>query len=332
MAATAYWNELDDYVDRVGLMATALLSMMALQAYVSGALPETDTVTLIHYALYTSYAEMGFGLFFIICASFCLKHDVLAAKRDCESAKLWMMRAYYAEAISARRLIRSRDPRQPPVPFTYFPTINLLWSAGSAPAVDKAGDKVVPSEPVLTESSVDADADSARAAKLLTVLTADVSVASDPQALPQDGDAAPAELAATAVDAAPVEHVAAAVALEKKRAKSGIRMVAAHVGRHLVGKGGLIDIDLDGDGKPEHIHPDSVIYLQRDDGTVIPVFIPSWCRMRLFIVEFDSFMRIGHMLIFAVVLGARYFAIMSMAVDPPNCDNLLSYISSSITD
>ena len=327
MAATAYWNELDDYVDRVGLMATALLSMMALQAYVSGALPETDTVTLIHYALYTSYAEMGFGLFFIICASFCLKHDVLAAKRDCESAKLWMMRAYYAEAISARILIRSRYPQQPPVPFSYFPTINLLWSAGAAPTVDKAGEEVAPSEPVLTEQrGVHAGADADRGAKLFTMLRTDLSVARDLQALPQDGDAAPA-----AVCAAPAEHVAAAVAPETKRVKGGIRMVAAHVGRHLVGKGGLIDIDLDGDGKPEHIHPESVVYLQRDDGTVIPVFIPSWCRMRLFIVEFDSFMRIGHMLIFAVVLGARYFAIMSLAVDPPNCDNVLSYISSSIT-
>jgi hypothetical protein len=314
MAATAYWNELDDYADRVGLMATALLSMMALQAYVSGALPETDTVTLIHYTLYTSYAEMGFGLFFIICASFCLKHDVLAAKRDCESAKLWMMRAYYAEAISARRLIRSRDPQRPTEPFTYFPTINLLWTTEATPAVDKAGDVAAPSEPALTEQSVDAGADATRGA-MLSDLTYP-AVATDGQAL----------------DAAPAEHVAAAVAPEKKRVKGAISVVAASVGRHLIGKGGLINIDLDGDGKPEHIHPDSVVYLQREDGTIIPVFIPSHCRLRLFVVEFDSFMRIGHMLIFAAVLAVRYFTIMNMTVTPPSCDNLITFISSTITD
>ena len=39
LSASAYWNDGDAYGDRLGIMATSLLSMMALQAYVSSNLP-----------------------------------------------------------------------------------------------------------------------------------------------------------------------------------------------------------------------------------------------------------------------------------------------------
>ncbi len=86
MAAAAYFNDLDAYETRGSIMATALLSQMALQAYVSSTLPQTVSVTFIHMALYTSYALMGFGMVFIVVCSYGMGPDIQAARKGHEAA------------------------------------------------------------------------------------------------------------------------------------------------------------------------------------------------------------------------------------------------------
>ena len=63
------------------VLATSLLSLMALQGFVSVALPPTETITYIHYALYTAYALMGWGIGLVITVSFFLSADLDAAKK-----------------------------------------------------------------------------------------------------------------------------------------------------------------------------------------------------------------------------------------------------------
>jgi hypothetical protein len=141
LSAAAYFNDLCAYEARATIMATSLLSMMALQAYVSDSLPKTSTVTYIHYALYTSYALMGFGIACIVLVSHGLARDIDAAKLlnaeeagMCEEllassaplgkrkarvrerllslpggtptgVKHWMLRLYYEEAAMFRRIL-----------------------------------------------------------------------------------------------------------------------------------------------------------------------------------------------------------------------------------
>lgn len=51
LSAASYYNDLAAYDARMAVMASSLLSMMALQAYVSASLPLTPTVTFVHEAL-----------------------------------------------------------------------------------------------------------------------------------------------------------------------------------------------------------------------------------------------------------------------------------------
>ena len=79
-SAAAYFNDLDAYELRCTIMATALLSQMTLQSYVSASLPQTSTITFIHAALYTSYALMGFGVVYVVAVSHGLALDIEAAR------------------------------------------------------------------------------------------------------------------------------------------------------------------------------------------------------------------------------------------------------------
>jgi len=286
MAASSYWNELSDYADRMTMMATALLSMMALQAYVSGMLPQTDTITFIHYALYTSYALMGFGLAFIISSSFLLKHDIKAAGRRAEDTRLWMLRGFYAEAMRIRRLIRQGLPHDKPEAFMFFHRMNDLWDKETHRTVHKevehvAGNKAR-GEEVLNSSHL-------------------------PDQLGEVGT----DVAADSAPPVPHKH--------KEMRHGGIwRCMRAAT------KAGLasVALDLDGDGRPEHVHPSQIITISHR-GVSVSLFIPTMLTVRLMVVEFDNFMRVGHLLVFTVVLAARYFQLAGMDVPEPTCDTLL---------
>ena len=81
LAGASYFNDLDAYDSRMTVMATSLLSLMALSGYVSSMLPPTEVITYIHYALYTSYALMGWGIGVVIVVSFMLSADLEHAKK-----------------------------------------------------------------------------------------------------------------------------------------------------------------------------------------------------------------------------------------------------------
>ena len=259
MAASAYWNSLDAYADRVGLMATALLSMMALQAYVSGELPQTQTVTYIHYALYTSYALMGFGMAFIIAASFCLRHDIDAAKGDAPEVKIWMLRRYYSQRI------------------------------GGGGAAAELGD-------VVAHKAV-ADADEAVGAQAA-----------------QEGAQRAARLQQQAA-ASPEQPDVLATAPTGRPPRT---LFGRCIGRHVVASA----LKPRGDVGAA---VDNLVLASAEEQSPV-----TWPYLGRFIVELDYFMRLGHLLIFAVVIGARYFVILAMGEETPTCANLLDFINSPL--
>ena len=142
LSAAAYYNDLDATDSRATIMATSLLSMMALQAYVAGTLPATSAITYVHCALYTSYALMGFGVFYIVVVAVALSEDIDAAKLltndgmsedmlarvqharkrrhakrvlqlpggKVEGVKHWMMRLYYDESAEFARILAGGAP------------------------------------------------------------------------------------------------------------------------------------------------------------------------------------------------------------------------------
>lgn len=54
LSAASYYNDLAAYDARMTVIASSLLSMMALQAYVSASLPMTSTITFVNYCLCAS--------------------------------------------------------------------------------------------------------------------------------------------------------------------------------------------------------------------------------------------------------------------------------------
>lgn len=104
MSAAAYFQELDEYTDRMTIMVTSLLSMMALQQFVLSALPETSDNTWMHYALFTSYALMGYGVLHIIIVSHGLRKDIQQsmALYKSDSPDPQVLRAYYNLIIQGK--------------------------------------------------------------------------------------------------------------------------------------------------------------------------------------------------------------------------------------
>jgi hypothetical protein len=264
MAAASYWNELSDYPDRIGMMATAMLSMMALQAYVSSMLPQTDTITFIHYALYTSYAQMGFGLAFIIMVSFLLKHDIKAAGKGAESVQLWMMREFYTEALRVKRLIRALPQEKPTEPFKYFTRLTDLWDKqGLAPdAADDAAwgatqDRLVAGGKV-NDVAIEASTVAATEVTSFDIKEAEWTIGQKPEAH---------------------KH---GLSDKTRGIRRGMRVVRTLVKASL----DAVNLDLDGDGRPEHVHPSQVLIVSV--GTVtLPIFIPTMIYARRMLVEFD---------------------------------------------
>lgn len=258
MAAAAYFNDLDQYEPRVTIMATALLSQMALQAYVSSSLPKTTSVTYIHHALYTSYALMGFGIFYIVAVSHGLAHDFAAARRvdpagkslsfrrrglssgpslrlhkaptGHEGMQHWRMRAFYAEAQIFRRMLdTTKKPgavEEPMPDLIYFPK------------------------------------------------------------------------AAAYVRRSRTRHIAASARISIPRDDFMMH---------------------DGDDVSESELDDA--FLEHEEKPYCPRNV--WFRRVL--VEFDLFMRVGHLFVYCMVLAARYFEIMAMPDEAVNCGNLTAF-------
>ena len=56
-------------------------------------------------------------------------------------------------------------------------------------------------------------------------------------------------------------------------------------------------------------------------------YCPSFIWVRRGLIEFDFFMRLGHMMIFGIVLAARYGEIMKLPDESPNCSNLNDFFA-----
>ena len=285
MAAAAYFNDLDQYELRATIMATALLSQMALQAYVSASLPETTSVTYLHYGLYTSYALMGFGVFHIVIVSHGLANDFAAARRlsaspgdaaaknaSCrrlgggsslmsrlrmvgaghEGVQHWRMRLFYAEATIFRRLLDGKVPADSPIPeLLYFPTAAMYVRRTRANAAVERIDT--------------------------------------PFAAPH----ADFKARKDGMDA----HVADA----EQQAAAGAEDNASLGGEDY-----------------EHITEAAIDHATRP-------YCPRFIWLRRLLIDFDFFMRVGHLFIYCLVLAARYFEIMATPDEAITCYNLTDF-------
>ncbi len=276
LSAAAYYNDLDAYEQRSGIMATALLSQMALQAYVSSSLPQTVEITLIHMALYTSYALMGFGIGFIVLVSYGLAIDIAAARRVDTHAVLaagapaarrhgkrsmfhararqaggedtgvrhWQLRQYYREALQFAAILagrrRSSSTDEDEVDLLYFPEAAHYALHGLPHA-----------EPPSARRKM---------------VTGDMGGFPPPKQHDDDGHAA-----------------------------------AEHGGGH------------SGDDGAQHAPP--------------PPYCPHHIWLRRALMEVDLFMRVGHLGIFALVMGSRYFEILRAPRNAVRCDNLMDFFA-----
>ena len=287
MAAAAYYNDLDQYELRATIMATSLLSQMALQAYVSSSLPETESVTFLHYALYTSYALMGFGVFYIVAVSHGLANDIAAARQlhaspgdplarsasqrrfggvgslmarlrtvgtGHEGVQHWRMRMYYAEAAIFRRMLQGEDD------FGDVPV--LLYFPDAASYITRRRDEA------------------ARIATPFAVPSADFEV----RQASLHGVAAGAGADAEAAPPAPKGSSDAAEDEHGGQGKSGAAVDRA--------------------ARP---------------------YCPRLIWLRRALVELDLFMRFGHLFIYCLVLAARYFEIMAVPDETIDCTNLTDF-------
>jgi hypothetical protein len=288
MAAAGYYNDLDQYELRATIMATSLLSQMALQAYVSSALPESESVTFLHYALYTSYTLMGFGVFFVVTVSYGLSTDFAAARKvgrdgkpspaytrrismssggggggmmsrlrmmrvGTEGVQHWRMRIYYNEALQFRRLLKGNVSDDEEIPeLLYFPGAAAYISSQRAGSPKEAHAR---SSSRMTTSFRDAEANN-RADKSSLESWADAH-----EEMPSADD--------------------------------------AHDGGY-----GL-----------QRITPDPVEW----------PYCPKFIWLRRFLVEFDLFMRFGHLFIFCFVLLVRYCMIANMEDETVSCSNLADF-------
>ena len=163
LSAATYYNDLDAYDSRMTIMATSLLSLMALSGFVSASLPPTEIITFIHFALYTAYALMGWGIGVVILVSFCLSADLdhakkirapgaaptapspgglshsssmhgrlmrrvrrVASQEEEMRIKPWVMRLYYHDALIYRRLKEGKGtPEDCEAPLVYFHAAEL---------------------------------------------------------------------------------------------------------------------------------------------------------------------------------------------------------------
>ena len=83
-----------------------------------------------------------------------------------------------------------------------------------------------------------------------------------------------------------------------------------------------------GGGDDERANPDAAD--GSDDAAVDSkeaVKCPKFIWLRRALVEFDLFMRVGHLAIFGMVLLFRYAAIISMPDQTVTCDNLLDFFA-----
>ena len=291
MAAAGYYNDLDQYELRATIMATSLLSQMALQAYVSAALPESESVTFLHYALYTSYTLMGFGVFFVVAVSYGLTTDFAAARKigrdgkpsdaytrrismsvggqrhggggmlarlrmmrvGSEGIQHWRMRIYYNEALQFRRLLKGKVSEDEEIPeLLYFPGAADYISSQRAASPKEARSSSRMNTP-LQDGSSDAEANNRAAEKSSLESWADAH-----EEMPGSDD----------------------------------------------GGYGLARITPDPVERP---------------------YCPKYIWLRRGLIEFDLFMRFGHLFIFCFVLLVRYCMIAYMEEETVRCDNLADF-------
>ena len=77
------------------------------------------------------------------------------------------------------------------------------------------------------------------------------------------------------------------------------------------------------DALPHRIIPGSAEPPAQVEVPYCPRFI--WVRRGL--IEWDFFMRLGHMLIFGIVLAARYGEILKLPDETPNCNNINDFFA-----
>jgi hypothetical protein len=310
LSAAAYYNDLDAYEQRGGIMATALLSQMALQAYVSASLPQTVEVTFIHLALYTSYALMGFGMAYIVIISYGLALDIAAARKvnmhaldgaasmrkykrkmwkkfharannggDDAGVRHWQMRQYYSEARTFVAIVRGA-PVPPDLQLLYFPDAASFAPRRSVTAAAAAAAPAVPGSSGDTRGKAIIDD--------IGLYTVSYDLHHDDA--DHDADA----------------HDAAGGGASEAEARPDARTSMYSVFSAFNGD--------DDDAEDPSAPP-------------LP-YVPSLIWLRMAMLEFDLFMRFGHLGIFCLMIASRYFEILRMSAETrPRCDNLLEYFA-----
>ena len=195
--------------------------------------------------------------------SFLLKHDIKAAGKGAETVQLWMMREFYSEALRVRRLIRALPQEKPAEPFKYFPRLTDLW--------DKQG---------FAPDAADDAACGASHNVMVGETAADDNTFSTAAAV----DVEPIGIKEAELTAGPIPEAHKVGLFGKTRGmRRGKRMVRTLVKASLE----AMNIDLDGDGRPEHVHPSQVLIISFGNVT-LPIFIPTMIYARRMLVEFDK--------------------------------------------
>jgi hypothetical protein len=337
LSAMSYYNDLDAYEARGGIMATALLSQMALQGYVSSSLPQTTEITYIHVALYTSYALMGFGMVYIVVVSFGLSVDISAARRGPRvgshggpesgggmggeggaEVNPALFKSMKRMKRSLWKRMRMRSSAGEDLGCKHWQL--LAYYDEAAKFRDIVAGKIEADETTAAMMHFPRAEDYARvAARRRTSMTAAASAA-------DVGSVAPAQAARSSLLCG--LSISGSGARNRKISQSFISTgetaptggsdgsgISDNSARMSVYETPAEDLDdfLDDDVEEESLPP--------------PPAVPKMIELRRALVWWDMFMRVGHLGVFALAIAGRYFVILRMKENPPTCSTLLNYFA-----
>ena len=325
-SAAAYFNDLDAYELRCTIMATALLSQMTLQSYVSASLPQTSTITFIHAALYSSYALMGFGVAYVVIVSHGLALDIEAARTlgermaavdGVEGNKGGPRCSAGGSELAAppawvRRGLRALASGQAGVKHWQ---LRLFYSEAATLRAAMRGAAPLPHEPLLFFPDAPLIVRSACAARALRAAKNGAAAATgNALSQAQGGD----------VDSEGFGHKMRRLSrvLVQMGTSRGTSPDAA------AADGGAHNADHAAPASPA-ARPGisrSLSALQLTGAGAKP-YIPSFIIVRRALVNFDQALRFLHMATYALVLALRYVKIRATPHTPVTCENLLIFLS-----
>jgi hypothetical protein len=341
LAATSYYNDLDAYEMRSGTMATSLLSQMALQAYVSSTLPQTVTITFIHCALYTSYALMGFGMGYIVIVSYGLDVDINAARRNQVANQVGKTAGDHghhatdasdahfevAKKRTTRRMRRTWHRRRMASStgedLGCKHALLLAYYEEAATFRDLVSGKIEPDASHCGMIYFPRADEYARVARHRRAsLTLDISAA-DVDVTPPEAVVTPSQRRSFRSSFSMDHEVEAKQPAANVHARS-----SEHRHSRRISATRLSSVD-----PKEDMFTVFAASADEEDGPAgveplpPPPLVPKMIPLRVALVQWDWCMRIAHLGVFCMVIGVRYFVIISMEAPTPTCNTLLNYFT-----